>query len=94
MTHRPVTGTTAENYTLGPITAEVFALSTCYLVPMLFSVEPGSGTLDAFLDALRAELPDKPIIFVNVINARLKPRLQARGFGLLNLDEQPLMKVT
>lgn len=82
-----VAGADFDRYQLGPISADVFTFSSFYCVPILISTEPGSGTLDAFLDALRAALPDKPIAFMNVINQGLRPRLLARGFGIIDLDQ-------
>lgn len=80
-----VAGEPFDIYSLGPIWCEVFKLTNAYLVPIMVSSKPGSGTLDTFLAALRTELPDKPIVFVNVINARLRPRLLGLGFGVLDL---------
>ena len=82
-----VAGAAFDLYRHGPIFCEVFTLDACYLVPILISTARGSGTLDAFLDELRRALPDRPILFVNVINQRLRPRLLARGFGLWDPDD-------
>lgn len=87
-----VAGAAFDRYRHGPIYCDVFPLSAIYVIPILFSTQRGSGTLDAFLDALRAELPDKPIVFLNVINHRLRPRLLAKGFAVVDPDAIPALR--
>lgn len=67
------------------ISADVFERPDDYVIPMIQSRTPGSGNLDAFLDALRAELPTKPVHFTNVINRRLADHLTRRGFEIVEI---------
>ncbi len=83
-------GEAQDVYEQDDILASVFTREHAYYVPIIYSATPGSGKLDAFLDALVAWLPDKPVVFVNVINGRLSEHLSKRGFRVVEfIDGEP-----
>ena len=70
------------------IKADVFEQLDSYLVPCIESRSPGGGKLNQFLNDLRNELPKlyKPIVFVNVVNPRLKIHLEKRGITCIRME--------
>lgn len=73
-----VAGQDFTQYTVWPITAQVFEVGDEYWIPLIDSADMGSGTLGNFLTILQQHL-GKPPIFINVINSRLRKKLEGMG---------------
>ena len=73
-----VAGEDFRQYKMWPITADIFDVGEECWCPLINSDEKGHGTLSVFLVALRKKF-DKPLVFINVINGRLRKRLEKEG---------------